>query len=171
MARMIDLPSDVHLIQLNAFRDERGDWVRIFDADEVKEISGFSQISLSFNPNIATLRGLHYQNGTSGEFKLVHCLEGAIFDVVVDVRRESENYLSWHGRVLSSSDPSVLIIPPGYAHGFISLEPNTKLLYAMDKPFKEQEYKVIRWSDPKVSISWPVTPKFLSSKDRNAEFI
>ena len=114
---------------------------------------------------------MHFQTNMHAEFKLVHCIAGAIFDVVVDIRPESQNYLNWYGSVLSAKEPKTLGIGPGYAHGFISLTPNTKLIYAMDKPFSPNDYKVLRWDDPKISIKWPMEPKCISDKDRNADLL
>ena len=173
MARLLTPPCDVIIRKHEVFLDERGSWSRFFDSElDLGSVElGFSQISISENPQKGTLRGLHFQVSPSSEFKCVSCIEGRIFDVIVNIQPESGLYLDWYGLELSQENELTIVIPPGYAHGFITLEKNSKVLYAMDKPFDASAYFGLAWNDPKIGIAWPMNPLLISSKDSTLSFL
>jgi dTDP-4-dehydrorhamnose 3,5-epimerase len=162
---------EVKLLKTSVHADSRGTWERIFDVEESFLKSGIKQVSYSSNPNSGTLRGLHYQKEPYSETKLIKCVRGRIFDVVVDVRVSSSNYLDYQSFELSEDDGLALIVPPGFAHGFITLKDNSQLIYAMDEKFNESAYAGLRWSDPRIGIQWPTTPKLISMRDESHELI
>jgi dTDP-4-dehydrorhamnose 3,5-epimerase len=114
------------------------------------------------------LRGLHYQAAPEGEDKLVRCVSGAIFDVVLDLRASSPTFGEWVGRELSAQKMSLMYVPKGCAHGFITLLPETELIYLASASYAGTQERIIRWNDPKFRIDWPMRPAVLSEKDAAA---
>lgn len=163
------------LIELEPVRDERGSFARTFDAAEW-ESRGMSshvvQCNLSRNAVRGTLRGLHYQTAPHGEAKLVRCSAGAIFDVAVDLRRDSPTFCRWFGQELSAENGRMLFIPQGFAHGFLTLTDASEVLYQMSAPYEASAARGVRWDDPVFAIEWPVEPLMLSDRDRGyADFL
>ena len=147
--------------------DYRGFFSRIFDADEFRK-NGLADRFVQFN-KAGTLRGLHYhQVAPAGEEKLVRCVAGAIFDVVVDLREHSPTFGRWAGVEISSENRRLLYAPKGCAHGFMTLAPETELIYFASAPYSGDNERVLRWNDPRFSIRWPREPAVLSDKDRDA---
>ncbi len=163
--------SEVQLIRTEIHSDARGRWERMFDTKVISLERKLVQISHSNNPIEGTLRGLHYQVEPHAENKLVKCIRGRIFDVVVDVRPDSSSYLDHQTMELHASDGITLLIPPGFAHGFITLVNHCELIYGMDESFQSDSYKGLRWSDPKLNIEWPMQPKLISDIDQNHDLI
>ena len=128
----------------------------------------FVQMNGSLSTHKHTLRGLHMQRQPATETKIVRVLTGALWDVIVDLRPESPSYKQWVGLELRASDRQILVIPPGCAHGFLTLEPNTEIMYLVDKTYSPDHELVIRWDDPALSIEWPHLPQVMSDKDRFA---
>ena len=126
------------------------------------------QQSHSFNASRATLRGMHYQLAPHVESKLVRCIRGRVFDVVVDLRKDSPDFGKWLGLELSSEDGRSIYIPPGLAHGFITLEDNCELQYEMDVPYHQASARTLHWNSSDVGIEWPVQPVVISEKDSSA---
>lgn len=163
-----------YLINRNIPIDSRGYFSRLVDIEEFRENglnSDFVQISASKNYNKGTLRGMHMQMGEAAEEKLVCCVDGAVFDVCLDLRKDSPTYLKYCSAILSSENGNALYIPKGCAHGFISLEDNSQLIYFMTSSYDSSVEKGYRWDDPTFAIEWPMNPKIISEKDCNYPLI
>lgn len=150
--------------------DERGFFARTFCQQELAAQSRpFHpvQCSTSFNAHRFTLRGLHYQAEPHGEEKLVRCTRGVVFDVAVDLRRESATFLQAVTVILSPDNGTQLLIPRGCAHGFLTLEANSEVEYMMTEFFLPKAARGVRWNDPMLALDWPAQPEKLSDQDRN----
>ena len=159
------------LINLEKKEDERGFFARYFCEKEFSEHglnTKWVQINNSESKEIGTLRGLHYQREPRAEVKLIRCLKGAIWDVVVDLRNKSASYGKWFGKKLSDENRTMMYVPKGFAHGFISLEPNTEILYLVSDFYAPELESDLIWNDQNVAINWPIQPKVISDKDRAA---
>jgi dTDP-4-dehydrorhamnose 3,5-epimerase len=156
------------LIALDRRDDERGSFARTFCEREF-EAHGlptrFPQCNLSHNRVRGTLRGMHYQAAPHREAKLVRCATGAIHDVIVDLRAGSPTRLRWAGFDLSAAEGEALYIPPGFAHGFLTLEDATDVFYQMGEFYVPEAARGFRWNDPAFSIQWPFPPVTMSEKD------
>ncbi|MCA1293914.1 dTDP-4-dehydrorhamnose 3,5-epimerase [Paenibacillus sp. alder61] len=120
--------------------------------------------SLSAEPGV--LRGLHYQLNPKAQTKLVRVLSGAIYDVILDIRRSSPTFGQWVGVILSEYNKRQLLVPKGFAHGFCTLVPDTQVLYKVDEYYSPEHNRGILWNDPALQIDWPVSEPQLSDKDR-----
>jgi dTDP-4-dehydrorhamnose 3,5-epimerase len=159
----------VWLIEPERFNDERGWFVRTFDREEFRT-RGLDhevvQCNASYNAKRDTLRGMHYQAEPHGESKLVRCVSGAIFDVALDLRRDSPTYLAWHGVELSAENGHALYIPAGLAHGFQTLLDNSNVLYQMGQPYVPEAARGVRFDDPAFAIAWPESrDRIVSERD------
>jgi len=164
----IDLPG-AFLIDLQPIEDERGFFARSFCLDEFKEHGiGFScvQCNVSFNKTKGTLRGMHYQCAPHEEAKIVSCIHGAIYDVIVDIRPDSPTYKKWFAKELSAQNRTMLFVPKGFAHGFQTLTDNAEVFYMMSEFYHKECTKGIRWDDRAFGIKWPNEAMVLSNKDR-----
>ena len=160
---------DAHIIQPEPQWDERGYFARTFCSEEFLHHgleSNFVQHSTSFSANKGTLRGMHYQEAPHSEVKLVRCLRGAIWDVIVDIRSASPTYGCWQAFELSASNGSALYIPKGFAHGFQALSDNVEVGYLISVPYSPSAARGIRYDDPTVGIPWPIAVSVISEKDR-----
>jgi dTDP-4-dehydrorhamnose 3,5-epimerase len=157
-----------YLIDLEQHGDERGFFARYFCEREFSE-NGLNarwvQINNSMSKEIGTLRGLHFQHQPNAEVKLVRCLKGAIWDVVVDLRQGSETFGKWFGAKLSAENRSMMYVPKGFAHGFISLEPDSEIIYLVSDFYAPALEGTLIWNDPEVAINWPLVPAVISEKD------
>jgi dTDP-4-dehydrorhamnose 3,5-epimerase len=159
---------DVWLIELEPASDNRGFFARTFCVEEFAARAletSYLQHSVSFSSRKGTVRGMHYQREPHGEVKLVRCISGAIWDVVVDIRPESVTYLSWQGFELSSANRYQLYIPQGFAHGFQTLTDNVEVNYLISEPYSPQCATGIRYNDPLFGITWPLPVSEMSAKD------
>lgn len=159
----------VVLVHPERHADERGFFARTWCAREFEAAgisSGLAQCSVSWNEHRYTLRGMHWEAAPQRESKLVRCTRGAIFDVAVDLRAESPTYLSHLGVELGADDHRALFIPPGVAHGFLTLEERTEVLYQMDSFYAPEAERGARWDDPAFAIGWPAEPVVISERDR-----
>lgn len=150
--------------------DERGSWQRLFETSSIPEISrgdGFVQASISRNPKVGTLRGMHSLAESYGEIKVVSCLSGKVQDVVLDARPDSPTFGEHESFQLSWDVPRAIVIPPGCAHGFLTLEENSSLLYLMSKPYDVSKEICFRWDDPFWGVEWDIEPRIISEKDKN----
>ncbi len=159
----------IHTIEY--FSDKRGSFFNQVKPihTQLKEIwdsREIAQVNLSVNPEKATLRGLHYQIGKYSEAKLIRCLKGSIYDVVVDLRRQSKTFGEWYGVRLNADGINTIFIPEGCAHGFQTTEENVLLSYIHSKKWVKESEGGIRWSDQKLKVEWPLTPLNISSKDQ-----
>ncbi|NQW10312.1 MAG: dTDP-4-dehydrorhamnose 3,5-epimerase family protein [Alphaproteobacteria bacterium] len=164
-------PTRVHgaqLIESQVFRDERGTFQRSF-CQSTFAGGGIPmtvrQTSISTNAATGTLRGLHYQRLTHPEAKLVCCVAGAVYDVIVDLRQGSPTYRDWYGVELSAGSGHALYIPPGVAHGFLTLEGNSVVYYVMDADHQPSAGTGVRWDDPAFGIVWPARPAVIAPRD------
>jgi dTDP-4-dehydrorhamnose 3,5-epimerase len=150
--------------------DERGSFARLHCPAEFAT-AGYPftpvQTSLSRNPQAGTLRGLHYQAAPHAETKLVRAVRGRIFDVALDLRPDSPAYLQWVGETLSTENGRALLIPEGVAHGFLTLEPDSDVLYQISPAFEPGHEAGVRWNDPAFAIAWPAAPQLISERDAN----
>lgn len=155
-------------IDLEPHADARGFFARLYCPEEI-ERAGLTftstQINLSRNNLAYTLRGMHYQPEPHAESKIVRAATGALFDVVVDLRANSPTRLRWIGRVLDSRRGNALFVPEGFAHGFLTLEPETDVLYQMSRPHVVGWARGFRHDDPRVGIVWPYPPAVVSPAD------
>lgn len=157
------------LIEIQSHADERGFFARAFCQAEFHEnglTNDFVQANISYNPIRGTLRGIHYQNAPHSEAKLVRCTQGALFDVIVDLRQDSRTYGKWFGVDLTSQNHSALYIPEGCGHGFETLEDFTEAFYMVSSSYQPKSEGGVRWDDPAIGIQWPISPpKLISPKD------
>lgn len=159
------------LIDLEPRGDDRGFFARLFDREEFAARGldhDFPQINTSHSAQAGTLRGLHFQIAPHGEAKLVKCLRGAIFDVVVDLRSGSSTYGEWFGFELTDQNRTMMYVPKGCAHGFMTLVDDTEVLYPVSGPYNESSERALRWNASGLGIAWPMEPTVLSEKDRHA---
>lgn len=158
------------LIAIEPVEDDRGFFARTFCADEFAAAglpSRFSQHSVSFNHSRGTLRGLHFQGSPHEETKLVRCSRGAIWDVAVDIRQNSATFGRWHGVELTADNRLELLIPAGFAHGFITLSDGAEVSYQIEGKYAPRAARAIRWDDPFFAIEWPLIPSTISDRDRS----
>ena len=159
------------LVIQNVFLDARGYFVETFRQDRFEEAVGpvtFVQDNQSMSVDVGTVRGLHFQLKPRAQGKLVRCLVGSILDVAVDIRKGSPTY-GQHVKVeLSADNGQQLWVPPGFAHGFCTLEPNSVIAYKVTDYYSPEHDRGLRWNDPALAIDWPVTEDkaILSTKDR-----
>ena len=158
------------IVDLNKLEDERGFFARVFCKEEFENAnlnSNVLQANISYNKVAGTLRGMHYQQSPYQETKFIRCIRGSIYDVVIDLRKTSDTYLQTFGIELNSDNRKALFIPKDFAHGFITLQQNTEVLYLSSQSYVPNSEKGIRWNDPKFSINWPVDLSVISEKDAN----
>lgn len=149
--------------------DYRGSFTRVYDEESFGKFGltkSWVQESESLSIRKGTIRGLHFQRPPYAEAKLVRVVAGAIFDVFVDLRKDSNTYGQWDCVEVSSAAPTMVYIPKGFAHGFCTLTPGTLLSYKMDAPYSPEYQDGLRWDDETLMIRWPTTQPFISDKDR-----
>ena len=156
------------MISLERHEDERGSFARTFCREEFA-VHGLElsvvQCSISFNPVAGTLRGLHLQAGSALETKLVRCSRGRIFDVAVDLRPSSPTYCQWTGTELDAEAGDSLFVPAGCAHGFVTVEPSTEVVYSIGTRYIPELGRGVRWNDPAFGVEWPYQPTLISERD------
>jgi len=155
------------------FGDHRGFLSEVWQRDRLAEggiANDWNQENHSCSAEAGTVRGLHFQVPPYAQAKLVRVPRGAIFDVAVDLRRDSPSFGKWVGVELSAEKWNQLLVPAGFAHGFVTLEPDTDVIYLLDAPWSPEAERAIRWDDPDLAIAWPEIgkPPVLSQKDRQA---
>lgn len=124
------------------------------------------QINNSYNADKGTLRGLHYQLPPFQETKLVRVVRGALWDVIVDLRQDSPTFGQWDAVTLTAEKRNMIMVPRGCAHGIITLEDHTEMLYFVSEHYAPQHERGLKWDDPKFNIDWPIEPKIISDKDK-----
>jgi dTDP-4-dehydrorhamnose 3,5-epimerase len=158
------------VIEIEPHRDDRGFFARTYCFETLRAagapFGSIRQMSVSFNRESGTLRGLHWQAAPAPEGKIVRVTAGRIFDAIVDLRRGSPSYLQWFGIDLEAQSHNALLIPPGCAHGFLTREENCAIEYIMDADFVPELARGCRWNDPAFGILWPEAPKAMSERDR-----
>jgi len=156
------------VVEPDRFEDERGYFTRTFVAEEFAERGLYlrvAQTAVSFNKSSGTLRGMHYQAEPHAQAKLVRCMRGAVYDVIIDLRPESPTVRKWVGVELCASDGRMLYVPAGFAHGFLTLEDATELCYHISSAYHPPAERGIRWDDPAFGIEWPLRPAVLAPRD------
>jgi dTDP-4-dehydrorhamnose 3,5-epimerase len=160
--------SDVFLIDTVPMQDERGFFARTWDsvvAEQHGLLPHFDYMCVSGNTKMHTLRGMHYQKLPHGETKLVRCTKGSIFDVVVDLRSTSPTFRQWISANLSATNHHALYIPAGCAHGFLTLEDHTEVLYGISGAYVPAAAVGLRYDDPRFGIVWPEKPQVIAPRD------
>lgn len=161
---------DAFLVALEPAEDERGFFARAFDADAFAArgmASRFAQCSLSFNRRKGTLRGLHFQAPPHMEAKLVRCVRGAVFDVIVDLRAGSPTFGRWWGAEIGADNRLAVYVPEGFAHGFQTLTDAAELYYQISVPYVPEGSRGLAWDDPALGIRWPdAAGAITSERDR-----
>jgi dTDP-4-dehydrorhamnose 3,5-epimerase len=166
--------SDAYLIEPRRFGDERGWFEEVWNETRFQSLTGvsckFVQDNASRSVAAFTVRGLHFQSPPMAQAKLVRCPRGAIFDVIVDIRHGSPTFGMWAGANLTADNGRQLWVPRGFAHGFVTLEPDSEIAYKVDNPYSAQHDGGIFWDDPAIGIKWPFETghAVLSDKDRKA---
>jgi len=158
------------LVELERFEDERGFFARSFCAREFARAglpSSFVQCNVSWSPRRHTLRGMHWQGPPFEEAKLVRCTRGAILDVIVDVRAGTPAFLRHVAVRLDEENRRGLLVPPGVAHGFLTLVDRTEVHYQMSAFHAPEQARGARWNDPAFAIDWPAAPEVISERDRS----
>jgi dTDP-4-dehydrorhamnose 3,5-epimerase len=158
------------VIELDRREDERGFFARAFCEIEFSA-HGLSNRMVQLNNSLSrrkgTVRGMHYQLAPKAETKLVRCIRGTLFDIILDLRKGSPTFGKAFGTELSAENRKAIYAPKGFAHGFITLEDNTEALYFVDEFYSPAHERCIRWNDPRFNIAWPAPMVMISEKDRN----
>jgi dTDP-4-dehydrorhamnose 3,5-epimerase len=157
-----------YVVEVEPVVDDRGFFARLWCADEARQVGLVPEVvqcSLSYNQRRGTVRGLHFQAPPFAETKLVRCVRGALFDVLVDLRRESHTYGRWFAVELTAGNHKATYIPAGFAHGLQTLEDDSEVLYQMSTPYCPEASRGVRWDDPTLNIPWPLPPAAISLQD------
>lgn len=160
----------VYIIEPEPKIDERGYFTRVFCQEEFKK-NGLNfnivQINRSFTKKKGTIRGMHFQKEPKAEDKIIQCLKGAIYNVILDLRKNSKTFAQWLAVELSEENKKMLLVPKGCANGFQALSDNCEILYFMSEFYSPDYAAGLRWNDPFLKIPWPIKNPFLSYKDKN----
>ena len=157
------------VIDLEKIEDERGFFARAWCQRELRDHgleSRIAQCNMSFNKRKGTLRGMHFQRPPHEEVKLIRCIRGALYDVIIDLRPESAAYKRWIGAELTAENRRMLYVPRGFAHGFQTLEEDTETFYMVSEFYTPGAESGVRWDDPSFGIDWPLRPSEISDKDQ-----
>ncbi len=166
--------NDLIVIEPNVFGDHRGWFSESYNHEMFKQNKiyiTFIQDNHSFSAQKGVLRGLHFQNHPKAQTKLVRCTRGRIWDVAVDLRKSSSTYLKWFGIEITAENHKMLLVPKGFAHGFITLEDNCEVQYKVDNVYDKSSDRSIKYNDPEIGIAWPKIELVLSDKDKNAPLL
>ncbi len=158
------------VIKLKRLEDERGFFARSYCQNEFEEYGLFPKVvqaNVSYNKQKGTLRGMHYQTSPYEEAKIVRCTRGAIYDVIIDLRKDSPTYKQWFGIELSADNRETLFVPESFAHGFQTLLDHTEITYMVSQFYTPGSERGIRWNDPAIGIQWPLEVRVISPKDAN----
>ena len=161
-------------IKLRPFTDERGFFMRTYDKAIFAEQGldfDWLQENHAMSREKYTLRGLHFQLPPYAETKLLRCTRGAVLDVFVDLREGSPTFGEWDSVRLSAEEKNMVLVPKGFAHGYLTLDDKSEVAYKVDSPYHPDSERAIRWSDPELKINWGIDMPLLSEKDRNAPLL
>lgn len=150
--------------------DDRGFFARVFCAAEFQAHgmeTVFPQMNTNYSAARGTLKGLHWQTGEHAEAKLVRCIAGRAYEMLVDMRPGSPTFRQWEAHTLDSAERKLLYLPPGFAHGFLSLEDHTEITYMVSQPYAPGAERGVRFDDPGLKLEWPIPIASVSEKDRN----
>jgi dTDP-4-dehydrorhamnose 3,5-epimerase len=155
------------MIKNKISKDNRGFFLKLFTTQKANYKSfKVNQSCLSYTKKKGTIRGMHYQEYPNYEKKIVTCVKGKIFDVVLDVRKNSKTFLKYKTYILDAKKNNSIIVKKGFAHGYQTLQDNCWVFYNIDQKYKKNKQRVILWNDIRINIKWPLRPKNLSKKDR-----
>ncbi|MCY9542856.1 dTDP-4-dehydrorhamnose 3,5-epimerase [Paenibacillus alvei] len=160
---------DAYIIEPVIHGDHRGFFMESYSKKKLNELGiyfNFIQDNQSLSLETGVIRGLHFQLNPKAQTKLIRVISGAIYDVIVDIRKSSSTFGQWVGVILSEHNHRQLLVPKGFAHGFCTLTPNTQVLYKVDEYYSPDHDRGIRWDDPSLGIDWPTSKPILSDKDR-----
>lgn len=164
----------VYIVEPQVFGDHRGFFMETYSKKQFSEQGldfNFVQDNHSLSTEVGTLRGLHYQLHPKAQSKLVRCISGSIYDVAVDIRKDSPTFGQWFGIELSAENKKQLLVPQGFAHGFCTLLPNTEVVYKVDELYSPEHDRGVYWNDPEIGIKWPVEVPILSTKDEKSPML
>lgn len=156
------------IIHIEPIEDERGFFSRVFCTEEFlkKGLNAhWAQINNSFSKNRGTLRGPHIQSEPHEEVKLVRCIKGRVWDVIIDLRQDSNSFGEWYGAILDSRERKMIYIPKGFAHAVLSMSNESEIIYLTSTPYSNEHEVCLLWNDPDIGIKWPVTPQVMSEKE------
>lgn len=159
-----------YVIEPERKEDERGYFAKTFYTEECGRAGidfNILQVAASMNKKTGTLRGMHFQKGPKTEAKMVQCIQGAIYDVAVDLRVNSPTYCQWHAEELTEENGKIFLIPKGFAHGFQTLRDATLVQYFISELYFPEYARGVRWNDPKLKIIWPQTSTIISEQDKD----
>ena len=162
------------VIESEPFIDDRGIFARVFCQHELQDIlhgKNIVQINHSMTKQKGSIRGMHFQYPPKSEKKMVKCLHGSVFDVMIDLRQRYSTFLKWHGEILSAENMKMLYVPEGFAHGFQTLEQNSELLYLHTEKYDPEFECGIRYNDPSLNISWPIEVTNISERDQKHQLL
>lgn len=165
---------DVKIIEPDVFGDARGWFYESYSKKRLAELGikvDFVQDNHSLSVQKGTLRGLHFQLDPKSQSKLIRCIKGSVLDVAVDLRKDSNSYKKWVAAELSADNKKQLLIPKGFAHGFLTLEENAEIQYKVDEYYSAEHDRSIRFDDPEISIDWGIKNPVMSDKDKNAPLL
>ncbi len=164
-----------YLVEQERFCDARGFFSRQFCVNEMAKYGidfQIRQCNVSGNLHKGTLRGMHYQKEPYPEIKMVSCMQGSVYDVIVDIRPDSKTYLKWQATELSLDNGKAIYIPSGVAHGFQTLSDNAVVFYQLGEFFHPDYYDGVRWNDPKLNIEWPDCEcRIINERDSSYELL
>lgn len=158
------------VVELEAFEDVRGFFARAWSDREFAALglnACFVESNISFNKKRHTLRGMHYQLPPLEQVKLVRCTRGSIYDVIIDLRRDSATFKQWLAVELSAENHRMLYVPEGFAHGFLTLQDDTEVFYQTSAYYAPENGRGVRWNDPAFNITWPADDLIMIERDRS----
>lgn len=158
------------VIELEKRGDDRGFFARVFCENEFNRqglATRFVQVNNSLSADLGTLRGMHYQLAPRAETKLIRCIRGALWDVILDLRPDSPTFGESFGQELTADNRRMMYVPKGFAHGFVTLTSDTEAFYFADEFYAPELERGVRWDDPRFAIAWPAKPVVISDKDRS----
>jgi len=166
--------SGTFIIEPEPHGDNRGKFARIVCMDELKKIGhtkDIVQVNYSLTHQKGSVRGMHFQHAPQKEIKMVKCIRGTVFDVIIDLRKNSPTLLQWHGEILTPENMKMMYIPEGCAHGFQTLEDECELLYFHSEYYTPECEGAIHYNDPLVKVTWPVEITEISERDSRQPFL
>lgn len=166
--------SDLYVVETFPYKDVRGEFSRLYCDIELSRLIGtrrIVQMNYSRTSLAGAVRGMHFQMPPYAEMKLVRCLNGHVWDVAVDLRKDSPTFLQWHAEELTPANNRMMVIPEGFAHGFQVMEPNSELLYLHTAFYKPDAEKGLRHNDAMLNITWKLKPTDLSERDQTHAYL
>jgi dTDP-4-dehydrorhamnose 3,5-epimerase len=164
----------IFIIDAEPFTDDRGSFTRFFCPVELTDLFGsrsIKQLNSSVTKKPGSIRGMHFQLPPKMEMKLVRCIKGSVWDVVVDLRQGSQTFLKWESIEISAKNQKMVLIPEGFGHGFQVLDENSELLYLHSQSYEPKLTGRVKYDDPRLSIDWPLPVADISLQDLNVPFL